>query len=98
MHCQLRIIYFQDHVGQDFRSLSFYHSARGQEYLTSQGSLRLNNPPAVSIGDTFYQENPVSENDPLNAVEGAAAALPIEPEFIMPSSPDQNERFSRQFH
>lgn len=82
-------------MGQDFRSLSFYHSASGQEYLTSH--LRPNNPPAVTVAE-YYAEIPVSENDPLNPVEGAAAALPIEPEFILPSSPDQSERFSRQFH
>ncbi|XP_030745702.1 insulin-like receptor isoform X2 [Sitophilus oryzae] len=55
----------QDHVGQDFKLVSYYHSREGQEFLFTQGSSRANNPPALGAG--LHQFEPRSfEDDPLN--------------------------------
>jgi len=88
----------QDHVGEDFKLISYYHGREGQEFLLTHGGVRTVNHPALGTGGFQYEEHP-SENIPLNIPnreeerEGEEDPL-NEPECLPPSSLQQSSSSS----
>lgn len=85
-------------MSENFKSISFYHSERGQNHLL-KGVERLQTVPAMASSKNLIEERPILETDPLHLYEDDMDSSPIklalDPDYILPSSPEQPHRFTR---